>query len=315
MENLPVTVIIPTYNRKDILRRCLNAFAHQSYPAEKYEIIVIDDGSTDGTEDLVKSFLNNYICPLRYLKQENKGPAAARNLGIKNATGDVILFTGDDIIVQLNFLKEHMAWHDRYPDDSTAVLGHVTWSPDVEITPFMRWLENGGPQFHFWQIKDRIEVESSKYFYTCNVSLKKRFLLSMNLFFDEDFPHAACEDAELGMRLEVKGLVLKYNKNAIGYHDHYASLRDYCRRMIIAGKSLRILDKKKRIDRRIVYFCKLPFYFVISKFCYPLALYYEKKMIRPGIFKSVLRYYTCMGYLRDLRTTMAGAEPRNGLVA
>src|SRR3989338_8732025 len=226
MENLPITVIIPTYNRKDILRRCLNALARQSYPAKNYEIIIVDDGSTDGTEDLVKPFLNNYICPLRYFKQENRGPAAARNLGIKNATGNIVLFMGDDIIAQSNFLEEHMAWHDRYPDDSTAVLGYVTWSPEIEITPFMRWLENGGPQFHFWQINDKIEIESSYFFYMCNVSVKRNFLVKAGVLCDEDFPYAAYEDTELGMRLKARGLILKYNKNAVGYHDHYNLLRD-----------------------------------------------------------------------------------------
>ena len=173
--DLSLTVVIPTYNRKNILRKCLNALFNQSYPSSNYEIVVIDDGSNDGTEELVKSMKNSSPCALHYFKQKHKGPAAGRNVGIKNAEGRIILFIGDDIIAAPNLLEEHIKWHNKYPDDNVAVLGYVTWSPEIEITPFMRWLENGGPQFHFWQIKDKIDVDTSKYFYTSNISVKRKF--------------------------------------------------------------------------------------------------------------------------------------------
>lgn len=101
-----ITVIIPTYNRKQYLEQAIKSALSQT--AKPAEIIVIDDGSTDGTEELLK---NNYQT-IRYFKQNNKGPAAARNLGLRMARGQLIAFLDDDDIwppykleKQLNFLE------------------------------------------------------------------------------------------------------------------------------------------------------------------------------------------------------------------
>jgi len=292
-----LTVVIPTYNRKDILKKCLKALFNQTYPYSDYEIIVVDDGSTDGTEELVKSLLNSARCTLRYFKQEHKGPAAARNVGIRNAKGEIILFIGDDIIATPTLLEEHSKWHREYPDDNVAVLGYVTWSPEIEITPFMRWLENGGPQFHFWQIKDRIEVDAQNYFYTSNISLKRKFLLENNGFFDEEFPYAAFEDNELGYRLKKAGMILNYNKEAVGYHYQYTSLNDACRRMIKVGEARIILAKK--IKEEQIYHPKPLFRKILSKikfiFYYLIAKFYEKRGIRENIFRYVMEHYYLIG--------------------
>lgn len=294
---MKLTVIVPTYNRKNILKKCLDALFTQSYSQSDYEIIVIDDGSTDGTGELVNSLINGSPCPLRYFKQENRGPAAARNVGIKNVNGEVILFLGDDIIATSTLLVEHAKWHGQFPDDNVAVLGYVTWSSEIEITPFMRWLDNGGPQFHFWQIKDKVEVDTQKYFYTSNTSVKRKFFLENSEFFDEEFPYAAYEDIELGYRLKKRGMILKYNKEAVGYHYHYSSLVDVCQRMIKAGESSQILAKK--IGREQKYYSKSVFREILSKFkfitYYLLAKFYEKKAIKENIFKYVTEYYYLIG--------------------
>jgi len=244
LKGLSLIVVIPTYNRKYILEKCLNALFNQTCSKSDYEIIVIDDGSTDGTKEVVASMINSSPCKIRYFEKKHKGPAAARNVGIKNAEGEIILFIGDDIIATPTLLEEHYKWHRQYPDDNVAIVGFVTWSPEIKITPFMKWLENGGPQFHFWQIKDKIEIDEPKYFYTANLSLKRKFLLENNGFFVEDFPYAACEDIELGYRLKKIGMILKFNKNATGYHFHPINLNKYCRRMLYAGSSLVILSNK-----------------------------------------------------------------------
>ena len=299
MKDLSLTVIIPTYNRKDILKKCLNALFNQTFPQSDYEIIVIDDGSTDETEELIKSLMDSpYI--LRYLKQENKGPAAAKNVGIKNAQGEIILFIGDDIIASPALLEEHFNAHQKNPEENVAALGYVTWSPEIEITPFMKWLENGGPQFHFWQIKDKIEVDTHKYFYTSNISVKRKFLLENNGFFNEEFVYAASEDIELGYRMKIKGMILKYNKNAIVYHYHYTSLKDTCQRMIKAGISNQILAKK--IGKKPKFFHKSLFRKILSKLkltiYYFIANFYEKRAIRANIFGYVLYCYRLIGVER-----------------
>ena len=239
-----ISVVIPTYNREEILKRCLIALFKQTYPKLGYEIVVVDDGSTDGTEELVKSLLNNSPCTLRYFKQENKGPASARNVGIKNAYGKIILFIGDDIIATPTLLEEHIKWHKDYPDDNVAVLGYVTWSPEIKITPFMKWLEESGAQFGYPLIKKYDDVPYN-FFYTSNISVKRQFLLKYGLF-DEDFPYAAYEDIELAYRLMRvrESLRIVYNEKAGGYHEHHIDQKSFSKRSKLAGRAKAIFHRK-----------------------------------------------------------------------
>ncbi|HEY65973.1 MAG TPA: glycosyltransferase [Caldilineae bacterium] len=118
-----ISVIIPTYNRKDLLRRCLAAATSQDYP--NYEVIVVDDGSTDGTEEMVR----REFPQVRYLRQEtNRGPAAARNRGIREATGEIIAFTDDDCVPPPNWLSRHL---QHYTDPDIGAVG----GPQVPPSP------------------------------------------------------------------------------------------------------------------------------------------------------------------------------------
>jgi O-antigen biosynthesis protein len=105
-----VSVIIPTYNRSDTLQKCLAAVQTQTY--SDYEIIVVDDGSTDGTANMIAAEFPN----VHYLYQANRGPAAARNQGIAAATGDIIAFTDDDCLPPSDWLARLAEGYSRYPD-------------------------------------------------------------------------------------------------------------------------------------------------------------------------------------------------------
>ena len=94
------SIIVPTYNAEGTIETCLSAFKNQSIPKEDYEVIVVDDGSTDGTADIVKRY------PVKYIRQENKGPAAARNNGANHAVGDIILFSDSDCVPDANWVNE-----------------------------------------------------------------------------------------------------------------------------------------------------------------------------------------------------------------
>ena len=90
-----VSAVIPTRNRGPFLERAIRSLAAQRYPSDRYEVIVIDDGSTDGTPEVLKRCLAEFPC-MRVLTQRNRGPAVARNAGIRIATGEVILLMDDD---------------------------------------------------------------------------------------------------------------------------------------------------------------------------------------------------------------------------
>jgi glycosyltransferase involved in cell wall biosynthesis len=114
MSQITVSVILPTCNRADLLQRCLQSLTSQNFPAEDFEIIVVDDGSTDGTRDLMENYKTECDRPLiRYFYQSRGGPGAARNGGIRMAQGDILAFTEDDIVVDKNWLKLALPYFDN----------------------------------------------------------------------------------------------------------------------------------------------------------------------------------------------------------
>ncbi len=210
-----ITVILPTYNRSAILRKVLQGFVCQTKPQALAEILVVDDGSTDDTRSVVAD--HQSILPIRYLYQPNRGPASARNWGIREATTALVLFIDDDIIPSPELLEQHMYVHAHNPEPQVAVQGYVTWSKEVKVTPFMRWYGEKGPLFAFGHIRNGEEVDF-RYFYTCNASLKTA-LLRTHGGFHESFKVAAFEDTELAYRLlRCAGMRLLYNRKAVAYH-------------------------------------------------------------------------------------------------
>lgn len=306
MIDIDLSVIIPTYNRVNTLNKCLECLALQNSSA-KYEVIIIDDGSNDDTERVVSNMQRTYPVTLKYLRQPNKGPAAARNVGIKNAGGEILLFMGDDIITANHFfLQEHFNWHKTSSNTrELAVLGFTTWHPDIKITPYMYWLEHGGPQFAYNMLEHE-EYADHRFFYTSNISVSKSFL--GDDFFDERFAYAAYEDVELAYRLQKRGLKIIFNKNAVAYHDHKVNLRKYSQRAFFAGKSAVILEKihpelrekKQSIKkiRRSIFFNSLMIYPRLI-----IAIMFERLHVLPKVFSKVYYYYYAKGKYDQLRSS------------
>jgi len=223
-----LTVVIPTYNRAAVLEKVLDAYRTQSAPELIRELIVVDDGSTDGTEALVLAVSRDSLFPVRYLRQTNKGPAAARNYGIREARSPIILFTDSDIVPGRDLVAQHVEWHQQNPSSCVAILGYVTWPPNPRPTPFMKWYGEDGPLFAYRKFQHKDELSFTD-FYTCNVSVKAEFLRTCGQF-DEDFKDAAYEDIELAYRLSKAGLRLLYNSHAIAYHHQFFLFADACRK-------------------------------------------------------------------------------------
>lgn len=215
------SIIIPTYNRRETLRKCLQALSVQAYPISECEIIVVDDGSQDNSRDVVEERRQSGGLNLKYFFQQNKGPSAARNVGIRNATMEHLLFLGDDIIGREDLLGQHAEWQRTHPQEEVAVLGYVTWSPQLKVDNFMRWLVNSGPQNMFYRIEDQIEVSDAGFMESANLSLKAAFLRKVGGF-DESL--RLFENLELESRLREVGMRLLYNKNAVGFHYHKVTM-------------------------------------------------------------------------------------------
>lgn len=196
---IDITIQICTYNRKDLIIKSLEALFNQNYPKDKYEIVLVDDGSSDGTAEALAAL--NPPCKFTCLHQENSGLSTGRNRGIKAASGEIILFVDDDIMASPELLAEHMQIHRKYP--KSVVRG---WVNHVDN------LEKPGKQPKF-----TMQDISTAFFWTSNVSVGKKYLEEAGLF-DETFKEYGWEDLELGLRLKALGLTLKYNRDAIVYH-------------------------------------------------------------------------------------------------
>ncbi len=172
-----LSVVIPTKDRFDALARTLDALGMQETNAASVETIVVDNGSgPDAVERLRARAGDGGSIPIRLLEHPSGGPAAARNAGVAAANGEVILFLGDDTEpAGRDLLRAHLALHAERPEEHYAVLGRITWNPRRPISPFMRWLENGGPQFHYWAL-DSGPVDAASYFYSSHVSVKRSML-------------------------------------------------------------------------------------------------------------------------------------------
>ena len=243
MKTVEISVVIPTYNRAATLTKCLEALSRQTVLNPAHEIVIVDDGSTDETESVVRTLRSSLPFELRYFPQTHRGPAAARNIGIRNSTRDILLFLGDDIIATPTLLAQHLARHRIHPGENLGVLGYTTWSPEIEITPVMRWLDHGGPQFAYFLLHDGSEI-AWNFFYTSNVSVKRRFLRQHRLFFDEEFAYASYEDTEFAYRLRKDGFVLTYHQAAQAHHFHELGVGDMIAKAAKDGEAGALLVKK-----------------------------------------------------------------------
>ncbi|MBE9240736.1 glycosyltransferase family 2 protein [Synechocystis salina] len=204
------SVVIPTYNRLPILEKCLRALEKQTFNQDLiagYEIVVVDDGSTDGTLAWLAEHRQE-LPHVRPWEQDHQGPAAARNLGVKQAQGDTIIFIDSDLVVTEVFLQAHAEGLQRgkaqYNSDRVFTYGAVVNTCNFD-----------SPESEPYKLTDY----SAAFFATGNVAIAKQWLLEAGLF-DTGFQLYGWEDLELGVRLKNLGLKLVKCPRAVGYHWH-----------------------------------------------------------------------------------------------
>jgi GT2 family glycosyltransferase len=220
----------------------LEALNTQTVGHDALEIIVVDDGSTDATETAARAFRQKASLEVTYHKQSNRGPGAARNAGIRLANHPLLVFLGDDTIPDRRFIEEHLACHARHGSASdVAVVGYTAWAPRLRPTPFMRFIGQRGPQFHYAAARENAPL-SWGFFYTSNLSLPRALLDRVNGLFDEDL--RIWEDGELGYRLLGAGMRLYHHPRAVAYHDHDTDVARYCERLVESGRLSRVLLRK-----------------------------------------------------------------------
>ena len=249
MESLPtVSVIIPTYNRKDSLLHTLDSLERQTFPVDRTEVIVVDDGSTDDTQAIARQ---QYPFTFRYVRQKNQGATAARNYGATISQAEILVFIDDDVIISpqtLEALTEVCC-------QKTKVLGTATLitysggNPSV-YTKIM--LASGG---HSQTAKDDVDL----HFIECNTELlacKRSDFFDLGMLQDPTEGHGwpNWDDVDFGYRAHLNGFRLLQTGKAIGEHWDY-SISDRttaCRRWYRASKSAVWLFKKHQALQTLI---------------------------------------------------------------
>jgi GT2 family glycosyltransferase len=226
-----ISVVIPTFNRRETLARVLPELARQTLPAGQYELLLCDSGSTDGTNELVAELA---IPNLRHIRPaENRGRSGARNAGIREAVGEFVLFTDADILPSPNLLEEHLRLHRARPH--CAVVGL-----EVQVDTVAEYEQvRDNPYDKGRHMHGRDDKEMSwLFFLTGNASAPRQALLDVGLF-DENFTVYGHEDLELGYRLQKAGYPIRYNASAVNYHWHPVPFEERCDKMRHSGVATR----------------------------------------------------------------------------
>lgn len=246
-----ISVVIPTYNRRAALERALKALAAQRRCGDAFEVVVVSDGSTDGTDDLLTTLDPPF--DLKVVRQPNQGPAAARNAGVHAASGELVLFLDDDMVAAADLVAQHLAAHQRLGAHA-AVIGPMLTPPDHPMSPWVRWEQAKLERQYRDMLAGRWSA-TARQFFTGNASVARRHVLEVGGF-DSSFLRA--EDVELAYRMGRRGVTFHFEPLAGGHHyaeRSYASwlamARSYGRsdvRMYRSGESWLLPTKRREYD-------------------------------------------------------------------
>jgi glycosyltransferase involved in cell wall biosynthesis len=224
-----VSVVIPTYNRIDTLRHVIPSLLRQDIRSDRYEIVVADSNSNDGTAEYLAGISREYP-RVRHLPGAYTGRAMARNAGIDAARGAIVTFTDADIIASSDLLSRHLAHYES--DERTCVVGMELQVSSLADYERLRDHPLERRPLH----PNSRKTISWLYFLTGNASVRKRDLDRVGRF-DENFTGYGHEDLELGYRLEKTGLKIAYEPKAIAYHWHPVPFDEQKGKMELAGRS------------------------------------------------------------------------------
>lgn len=250
---MEISVIVPTYNRNQQILNLLNSLERQSY--QKFEVILVNDGSTDDTLNILHNYKRDTALKLKIIDSDNKGRSGSRNLGVKHAAGDLLIFLDDDVRANEKCLELHLSFHMNYEN---AILGGPYLYDTAKFTHdfsfFRKHMEDQ------WYPREKGFLESA--------SLRingGNFSVIRNLFwkvdgFDERLTDK--EDFILSYQLNRHLQTQVYFSNDVWvYHDDFRGLKDYIRRGVESRRvelKLPIFYKKIKLDSTR-FFSKLMF--------------------------------------------------------
>jgi glycosyltransferase involved in cell wall biosynthesis len=308
-----VSVETSTYNRKEILKMVLQRLAEQTYPASEFEVVISDDGSTDGLVEMVRGFLPELPYEVRIVENDRSGVGHNHNQGIKACRGELVIMLAADILVVPQLIEEFVTSHEQDPDPALFVAGQLRQAPNISTSMFNQAYDVLVERL----FEDNLKGIHVQHFWVSNISFKKQFMLEHGMF--HEWQYAAGEDIELGYRLRERGMRLIKNPRAIGYHHHEVDAKSIALRSYSTGYYRHILEqhltdpeflkKIEKLPRRgvaarlknVVRPC-VNNRFVINSVVLPLIDLAERmprlKPILPMLIQRMASYYIAKG-MRD----------------
>jgi glycosyltransferase involved in cell wall biosynthesis len=196
-----LSIQLCTYNRAHLLERVLEACFDQTLPPDRYEVVLVNDGSQDDTPAAIERARRVATCAFTVVNQPNGGLAKARNAGIARCTGERIAFIDDDVLPTPVFAEEHLKSDARHGD--VVVRGAAINTESFDALPVPVWTPKN---------------YSANWFWTTNVSVRRSRLDAVGGRFDESFSEYGWEDIELGLRLRAIGTKAVFNRFAVAFH-------------------------------------------------------------------------------------------------
>ena len=224
-----VSVVIPTFNRSALLRDSIPLLMGQETSKEvEFEVLFVNNGSVDETERVLSEAELRYPGKIRHFSiAPSGGPATPRNVGIRAATGSVIVLVDDDVLPDADLIQQHAEFHLEYPQPESAAVGVAYVPPYMKDKPVSLFHE-----FGYGRARQG-DLLGYRYFWTCNLSVKREFMLSYGMF-DERYLYN--EDLICGHRLAAHGLKLRFWPSARGQHIHQLKLEDAPKKGLFVGR-------------------------------------------------------------------------------
>ncbi|MBS1811268.1 MAG: glycosyltransferase family 2 protein [Acidobacteria bacterium] len=235
-KKLNLSVVIPTYGRPDRVINLVKQLLDQNIDPSSYEVIVVDDGSPLPVAPAIEAQCFQTAVFVRCLRQENSGPAVARNLGANSSSGEFILFVDDDMVVPRDFLRGHLETQHEFGPG--AVVSHFDWKLDLVPTAFNNWFKKqvaswggGGLPINLKPLLDEKVYEVIDGVVTAaSLSVHRDTFVQLNGF-DLGYSAASCEDQDFGRRLYMAGVrVFLTRKTSAIHEESRSSLEQLCQR-------------------------------------------------------------------------------------
>jgi len=263
-----VSIIIPSHNRPKCLQQCLAAITELDYARDKFEVIVVDDGSSTQLDPIVDLF--SAKINLHLLKQEHAGPARARNRGVKQAKGEFLAFTDDDCRPTPGWLATLMNFLAIKPDSMiggeilNALPGNSFSSASQALVSYL----------YFYYNKNSKEAH---FFTANNIALSKKCFLAVGGF-DQEWGIAAAEDREFCDRWLLSGYQMTYAPEAVIYHAHPMSLTGFWDQQFNYGRGAHFFHRtRNRRNQEPMKFEPLSFYLNLIR--YPFLRFKKVKAV------------------------------------